>query len=75
METALERLVEVLEALLSLEERLDATALTGTRRPPRQEGELFFVYFFGGLECVDHSFDFVAHFLLEMSEFETRELP
>jgi hypothetical protein len=35
METALERLVEVLEALLSLEERLDATTLTGSRRPPR----------------------------------------
>ncbi len=41
METALERLVEVLEALLSLEERLDATTMTGTRRPTRQEGEHF----------------------------------
>ncbi len=48
METALERLVEVLEALLSLEERLDATALTGTRRPPRQEGEYFIYIFLAG---------------------------
>jgi hypothetical protein len=25
-------------------------------------GKLFFVYFFGGLECVGHSFAYVAHF-------------
>jgi hypothetical protein len=24
--------------------------------------DLFFVYFFGGLECVGHSFAYVAHF-------------
>jgi hypothetical protein len=33
--------------------------------------------FFGGLECVAHSFAYVAHFvfLREMSGFEPRELP
>ncbi len=37
----------------------------------------FSLYFFGGLECVGHSFAYVAYFvfLLEMSGFEPRELP
>jgi len=41
MEAALARLLEVLEAVLSLGERLAAgPAHTGTRRPPRQGGNI-----------------------------------
>ncbi len=37
--------------------------------------ELFFVYFFGKLECVSHSFAYVAHFYFwEISGFEPRKL-
>jgi hypothetical protein len=38
----------------------------------------YFVYFCGGLECVNHSFAYVAHWFLifyEMSGIEPRELP
>ncbi len=37
----------------------------------------FFVYFFGGLDCVGHSFAYVPLFMFfsQMSGFEPRELP
>ncbi len=43
--------------------------------PPSEQS--FYFYFLGGLECVGHSFAYVAHFVYfwEMSGFEPRELP
>jgi hypothetical protein len=36
--------------------------------------QIFFVHFFGGLECVGHSCAYVAHFVFwEMSEAESKE--